>query len=280
MEQTFRFDTMAELLLNLSEITGIRFALLDADGKRVSVAGDSASFCSRLMAHPEGSARCEQCILDAVNHLDRRDGENVTFRCHAGVFETVIALRANGRIAAYVAFGQMLSDEDKEDQWRNTSAELDWYPNVDRLKGVFRELRQCSSDTVESVIRLIRALAQAASPAESVVNRYASMSDEQRLSGYLSEHYSKQISLDDIADALSMSKSKLCALAAKQGTTVVGMINSRRMEEAKRLFRTRNERIADVAARVGIPDFNYFTKLFKAYTGKTPSAYRKQFRAE
>lgn len=280
MEQSFHFETMAEYLLNLSEITGIRFTLLDADGKRVSVAGDSAPFCSRLMAHPEGSARCDQCILDAVSHLDRRDGESVTFRCHAGVFETVTAIRVGGQLAAYVAFGQMLSDADAADQWNNARAELQWYPNVERLGAAFRELRQYSSDSVESVVRLVRALSLAAAPAESSAGRYASMTDEQRLSGYLSDHYSKQISLDDIADALSMSKSKLCALAAKQGTTVVGMINSRRMEEAKRLFRTRNERIADVAVRVGIPDFNYFTKLFKAYTGKTPSAYRKQFRAE
>ena len=36
--------------------------------------------------------------------------------------------------------------------------------------------------------------------------------------------------------------------------------------------------ISDVAEAVGYSDYNYFTKIFRAATGQTPSAYRKTHR--
>lgn len=49
-----------------------------------------------------------------------------------------------------------------------------------------------------------------------------------------------------------------------------------RMERAAEIIRTTNLPIADICAQVGIPDAQYFSRVFKSFFGTTPSAYREQ----
>ena len=54
------------------------------------------------------------------------------------------------------------------------------------------------------------------------------------------------------------------------------LITKLRVEEAARLLRSEQLSISEIAAQVGIPDFNYFSKVFKKVTNLSPTAYRKQ----
>ena len=45
--------------------------------------------------------------------------------------------------------------------------------------------------------------------------------------------------------------------------------------ETQRLLLREDMPISAVAEKVGFSDYNYFTKIFKAFEGITPSAYRK-----
>lgn len=49
-----------------------------------------------------------------------------------------------------------------------------------------------------------------------------------------------------------------------------------RMERAAELLRTTALPVADVCAQVGMPDAQYFSRVFKSYFGMPPSAYREQ----
>ena len=49
-----------------------------------------------------------------------------------------------------------------------------------------------------------------------------------------------------------------------------------RMERAAELLRTTVLPVADVCAQVGMPDAQYFSRVFKGYFGMPPSAYREQ----
>lgn len=49
-----------------------------------------------------------------------------------------------------------------------------------------------------------------------------------------------------------------------------------RMERAAELLRTSEQPISEVCAQVGIPDAQYFSRVFKSYYGMVPSAYREQ----
>jgi AraC-like DNA-binding protein len=49
-----------------------------------------------------------------------------------------------------------------------------------------------------------------------------------------------------------------------------------RMERAAEMLRSTELPIADVCTQVGMPDAQYFSRVFKSYFGMPPSAYREQ----
>lgn len=49
-----------------------------------------------------------------------------------------------------------------------------------------------------------------------------------------------------------------------------------RMERAAELLRTTDLPISEVCVQVGVPDAQYFSKVFKIYFATTPSIYREQ----
>ena len=50
-----------------------------------------------------------------------------------------------------------------------------------------------------------------------------------------------------------------------------------RMEKAKRLLEEGNGSVGDICEQVGIHNPSYFSHLFKQYTGKLPSEYKKEY---
>lgn len=103
--------------------------------------------------------------------------------------------------------------------------------------------------------------------------------DGDRLLGYIDRYYATDLSLDTLSRALSIGKTKLCAIAASEsGMTVSRLIASRRVAVACRMLELSDDSIQQIAEAVGIPDYNYFSKVFKSIEGVTPSAYRKKKR--
>lgn len=84
------------------------------------------------------------------------------------------------------------------------------------------------------------------------------------------------LSLKESARLLNVNPSYLSNLFKKEtGVTLTDYVNQKRVERAKQLLHTTNMQIQAVAQSCGILDVNYFTKMFKKYSGKTPNEYRK-----
>lgn len=95
---------------------------------------------------------------------------------------------------------------------------------------------------------------------------------------YLDEHFADDIDLDMLSRRFFISKFHLSREFKKiTGITLGNYLNGRRINEAKRLLRFTQEPIGAIAAACGIPDVNYFTKVFSKYEAMTPSAYRKKW---
>ena len=67
----------------------------------------------------------------------------------------------------------------------------------------------------------------------------------------------------------------LCRLFRKEmGMSIIAYVKRMRMQRAAQLLRESVEPVSAIAARVGVPDPNYFCRAFKSVTGLTPSEYR------
>lgn len=93
---------------------------------------------------------------------------------------------------------------------------------------------------------------------------------------YLEQHYAHDITLDMMADKLNITRSYLSTyFKEKTGTYFVDYVNLIRVSRAKELLSCSDVKIQDAAARVGYQNINSFNRMFKKFTGVTPSEFRK-----
>lgn len=84
------------------------------------------------------------------------------------------------------------------------------------------------------------------------------------------------LSLSRQAKLLNVNSSYLSTLFKKEtGMTLTEYVSKKRIEHASFLLASTNLQIQAIAQNCGIYDVNYFTKMFKKYTGKTPKEYRE-----
>ena len=96
---------------------------------------------------------------------------------------------------------------------------------------------------------------------------------------YLLRHYMDNPSLEEVAEAVSMSPAYMSTLFKKElGIGFSEYLIQLRCEEAKRLMRETDEPMAVIAEKVGYQDAKYFSRIFRKTVGIKPSEYRKIYR--
>lgn len=94
---------------------------------------------------------------------------------------------------------------------------------------------------------------------------------------YIAAHYTKNLTLQGVADIVHLSKSYFSLLFKKQtGRNFIDYLIELRIWEAKRLLAQNDSKIYDVAREAGFNDVKYFSKVFKKGTGFTPMEYREK----
>jgi AraC-like DNA-binding protein len=99
-----------------------------------------------------------------------------------------------------------------------------------------------------------------------------------RIMDYLKEHYQDpKISSTLISRATGIPRSHITELIKNQyGCTCKKLINHLRITEAKRLLKTTDRLILEIALKVGFNDISTFNRWFKQEEGKSPRQYRSE----
>ena len=101
-----------------------------------------------------------------------------------------------------------------------------------------------------------------------------------RILKYVTEHIdTPDLKIDDIADAMGMSRSVLYTKIKQQlGMTPIDFVRHVRIMRACELLKDTDESLSSVAFAVGFSDAKYFSKVFKRETGIVPTEYRERTR--
>lgn len=93
---------------------------------------------------------------------------------------------------------------------------------------------------------------------------------------FINEKYTEKISIKDICSAVGYSKSTVLAAFKKEfSTTVNAYLNTLRLERAKKMLENANSSVNEIALNCGFSDQSYFSKVFVATYGITPTDYRR-----
>ncbi|MEZ4674339.1 MAG: helix-turn-helix domain-containing protein [Caldilineaceae bacterium] len=98
---------------------------------------------------------------------------------------------------------------------------------------------------------------------------------------YLNQHFHESINVNDLAELVALSPSRLAHLfKAHVGTSIVAALLETRLRQAARLLIFTSLEIQEVAQQVGFQSVFYFSRRFKDRYGISPSAYRRRERRE
>ena len=145
-------------------------------------------------------------------------------------------------------------------------------------------------DTVSSDfarrIELIASTRAATQLMEEMMNDYCRLVKKHSLARYsapvrkalacIDADLAGDLSLSALAAMQNISSGYLSTLFKKEvGQTPTDYVNSRRVEQAAGMLRSGTLQVQTIAQYCGIPDVNYFSKLFKRYVGVSPKEFRR-----
>jgi AraC-like DNA-binding protein len=95
---------------------------------------------------------------------------------------------------------------------------------------------------------------------------------------YVEKHYQDDLSLEKLAPGLGLSISSTSRLFSEiGGISFVNYLKEVRMNQARKCLAETFNPIARIAQECGFNDASYFCKVFKSYTGLTPTQYRNEY---
>tara|TARA_R110002073_G_scaffold40547_5_gene115275 strand:+ start:433320 stop:434195 length:876 start_codon:yes stop_codon:yes gene_type:complete len=96
---------------------------------------------------------------------------------------------------------------------------------------------------------------------------------------HINSHFQNHISLDEIADKVSMTGPAFCRYFKKAtGKTFTKLVNEYRVVHATKLLSESQHSVTDICFKCGFNNFSHFNKLFKEFTGKSASKYRSEMK--
>lgn len=212
----------------------------------------------------------ERRLMYAVSHGQAHQAQLLISRAHESILET----RAPDTLRNLRNYGIILNT-----LLRKAAEHGAVHPvHIDRLSSSMARKLETTRSSGE-IFQLFNAM----------VHKYCLLVKNHSMQNYsqLVQHVILRIETDLVADLslkahaehLNVNASYLSNLFKKEtGVTLTEYVNRARIDHAIFLLNTTDLQIQSIAQSCGVPDVNYFTKLFKRTIGKTPKEYRQDTR--
>ena len=98
---------------------------------------------------------------------------------------------------------------------------------------------------------------------------------KEQIESYIQANYAQIISMQDVAQAMNYSETHFCRLFKQCFQINFSVyLNEFRVKQAKKMLVHTNLTVKEVGISCGYRDTSYFIRVFKRFTGTTPSDYR------
>ena len=261
---------LQELLRDFYNLTGIKVSIHDSEGNELCYYPAMLSpFCALLRKDAEMDAKCRECDRRAVAEC-KKQHRRVTYTCHAGLTECFAPVLYLDKIIGHIVVGQIKPSENAD-----FGKVKSHFPTrlQETLQKEYDALPVIDSEKIKSAIHVIDACT-GYEYLRTLVNENG-RTLENRLSHYIAEDLSSNLSVDTLCRAFHLSRNEIYDIFRRRfDSTVADFVKERRMQTACKLCET-GMPINKIAEKIGIPDYNYFSKQFKRRFGMSPTAYKK-----
>lgn len=219
-------------------------------------------------------AKCTQSDVNAFKNFP--ENENFYYyRCHCGFIEIACRFYSNNTVLGYLLIGPFRDPltEEKDVERINHLCEEHGF-NRDEMLRSYYQIEPFSEE-------VFLALKNICPPLFDYYDMKNYISEKEdffaiTIEPFLQQNLSSDLSIETLCQNFFVSKKTLYKIfRTNVKLTPNEYIRNLRIEKALELLLSTDMPLTQISATVGIPDYNYFIKIFKSVKGNTPSHYRK-----
>lgn len=273
----YDIETIKEFLSHFNNITNLTISFWDNELNQLTYQPSvMPEFCRLIKSSPEGNKRC--LMSDTALCGKCKDTLcSETHKCHAGLVDTAVPIIFDEKLFGFIMFGQVKDPKlpkSTYEEIKKLGEELGL--PVDKLYSAYNSLYSFNADIINSASKILNATMYYL---YSSACKFTESELVTRIDKWITDNLNSAISVSIICYEFGISKNKLYTLWKNRfGMTIGDYILSKRMKKAKKLLLENEYKINKICTMVGIPDYNYFSKVFKKYYGAPPNKYRKNFK--
>lgn len=265
---------MLNALRELHCISGFRISVHDLNFEEImAFPKKNQSFCTYLKSSDKKeSYMCEKCCLDAFKSV-KNSHKTVIIKCRHNLIEAISPLYHFGILTGFMRMAEARVEGESTESMLSAL--------IKNGKTDFESREICSAVPAiksELISSFINVLTLCASQLTLLNDDGRSKQTVGQLAmRYIHENFTDKISISDLCNAIGYSKSTvLSAFKKEYSTTVNSYITTLRLERSKKMLTSENASISQIALACGFSDQSYFSKVFSASYGITPTDYRRE----
>ncbi|MCC5024967.1 MAG: helix-turn-helix domain-containing protein [Candidatus Synoicihabitans palmerolidicus] len=262
------------------ETTGLPLNLRPIEAFDLPHYGDPKEnpFCA-LMA--KSNHTCAACVQLQEKIEIEAQLEPKSLKCFAGLCDSAVPVRVGENLGAFLQTGQVLTHSPTKKQFSTvTRSVLKFGTDVDlkKLEEAWFQSRVVSKKQYDSILRLLTIFSLHLSSLSNQLIVREETSESPSIThalGYIFEHHSDEMSLEEVAKAVNMSAFYFCKMFKKTtGMTFTDYLARVRVEKVKNLLLNPHKRISKAAFEAGFQSLSQFNRVFRKIAGEAPTAYR------
>jgi AraC-like DNA-binding protein len=265
-----------------SGATGLPVALRPVETWRLPLHGKRKEnpFCA-LMA--EKSRTCAACLqMQEQLCQDAQTGPK-TLSCSYGLCEAAAPVRLGQTVIGFLQTGQVFRQKPTAAQFERAAEALEKQgvtTDRSRLKRAYFQTPVVPARKFDCALGLLNIFADHLSMKSNQIAMQQANAEPPvitRAKQFIRDHQTEELSLGQVARAVSTSTFYFCKLFKKAvGLNFTEFVSRARIEKAKNLLLNPNLRISEIAFEVGFQSLTHFNRVFKKIAGQSPTEYRSQ----
>ena len=265
-------EKIMSILMELYKISGFRISLYSTDLIEIAAyPEEKQAFCKYIQRSEKELKKCIDCDAEAFKK-SLETSNTVVYKCRHGLVEAVSPLYNFGALTGFIMMGQVRIDCECDDTALKVLAALGKHDH--EAREMLAMIPTVKEDMIQAYVKIMTVCAEHLTLSNAVTGAKPSVG--QLAMRYIRENFSEHITIKDICSAIGYSKSTLLPAFKKEfSITVNTYLNNLRLGRAKKMLEGENFTINEVALACGFSDQSYFSKVFSAKYGQTPTEYRK-----
>lgn len=277
MNVEYNLDIVRSFCADFYKVTKLQNGLFDTECNPLIVyPPENSKLCALIHRTAEGNLRCFQSGIKGLREAKTSCERIYTYRCHAGLIEMSFPIYFESEVAGYFVFGQLLDGSEGERQ--NIRARCAGLMDDPQLwERTIDELTATDKGFVYAAARMMETCLQST----LIENMMKIRKDAvwEKIDRFISDNLHKKMQLTDIARGVFVSVSTVSHKTKEvTGQSVCELILKRRLARARDYLAHTDYKISEVAALVGIEDYNYFSRVFRGVYGYSPKEYRRSLK--